>query len=82
MEFNELMQLCNELEEYSNLEGTEFGEVCNALILLANYYSILSEPLRKSVEEEIIANLNYFKENCVINTEETIPVKVRKLDWN
>ena len=37
MEYKEVLELCSQLEEYSDLEGSELGEACDGLIRLTRY---------------------------------------------
>lgn len=53
----------NKLEEFSALEGTEVGEMCHALLLLASFPDYMSETLRNAVASEIIEQIQWFEEN-------------------
>lgn len=84
MDYNELMGLCEELDEYAKLEGTEIGETCEALIQLTSFLDYVSVKFRKSLEVEISRQLKNFKDNSkIIEREVNMKVfKVRELEWN
>jgi hypothetical protein len=53
----------NKLEEFSDMEGTEVGEMCCTLLQLANYPDYMSKELRDAVAKEIMEQIKYFEEN-------------------
>jgi hypothetical protein len=53
----------NKLEEFADGEGTEVGEMCHALLRLADYPDYMSEALRNVVAKEIMEQIKWFEEN-------------------
>ena len=53
----------NKLEEFADLEGTEVGEMCQALLQLASYPDYMSEELRNAVAKEMMEQVQWFEEN-------------------
>ena len=82
IEYDQLMSLCNELKEYSDLEGSEIGEICNLLINIAKYHSYTSDPFREALIIELQNQLQNFKENSTISEIEISTPRIEKiLDW-
>ena len=75
-----------ELTEYSDLEGTEIGELCwNLLGIIDNglcVYAITKE-FKKALENELMAQLNNFRQNSRIEiTKERYKTrKIKNLVW-
>jgi hypothetical protein len=53
----------NRLEEFADMEGTEVGEMCRALLVLAQFPDYMSDTLRDTVATEIMEQLKWFEEN-------------------
>jgi hypothetical protein len=64
----------NELAVYAILEGSEAGEYLTALIDLWHRRDMMDTPFREAVQDEMQAQLTWFKANCEI-VEETIEEK-------
>jgi len=79
-----LQDKTNELEEYTQLEGTEIGELCNALIAVAHRKDYCSsKKFIKALEQEIDEQLKNFKDHCKIVEREVVTKdKVRELEWD
>jgi hypothetical protein len=72
-----------ELQEYANIEGSELGEACWALIGLFGYRDYISDECAEIIKNEILKQLKNFKENSeIIEEEETHTTKYQKLVWN
>ena len=82
------MYLCDTMEEivelarYADLEDSEIGELCRALMHTARYLDYMSEEFKVSLVEEIRYQLKMFKENTrIVETEETYIEKFKTLEW-
>jgi hypothetical protein len=80
----ELEEKIEELEKYANLEGSELGELCQALIAVARYPDYCcSKKFFKAVEQEIDAQLKNFQDHCkIVDREEPSTRRIRELEWN
>jgi len=66
-------EILEELEKYSQLEGSELGEVCESLLHLQRYDYCFSKEFVKAVEKEIRVRVKDFKENFKLTeTNETV----------
>jgi hypothetical protein len=82
-DYDEICNLREELDPYVELEGTEIGEACSALIRLSHYPDYISEECLAAVVTEMKTQLEMFKDQCtIVESEETFTRKVRDLDWN
>jgi hypothetical protein len=74
----------DELQEYADLDGTEWGEAMEALCNLAcRGRGYLDEEFMSGVLEEIGKELTYVRDNAIIVDEtETIIRTVKSLEWN
>jgi hypothetical protein len=82
MEYEELMDRVEELEKYAEVEGTEVGELCQALCVIAGYPSYMSDEFLEAVTKEICSQLDNFKKNTEWVTEErTEKILYRDLVW-
>lgn len=71
-----------ELERYSDIEGSEVGELCHFLCALVHYMPYMSDEFITALESEVSINLQNFQENSrIIETEETITRIVSELEW-
>lgn len=59
-----------ELEKYADMEGTEKGELCHALLHVANYPDYMGYPFRLALEEEILDQLKMFKEKTRVQIQD------------
>lgn len=80
---SELMVLSEALTEYAELEGSELGELLQAMIGLAGQ-SLMSDELKLALTTDMKAQLLWLQENAEIVEEEyeqaqTTKVKVREL---
>ena len=72
-----------ELREYIELEGAELSEACYSLIRLSHYPDYISDEFYSALLKELEDQLSNFKENSrIVETEETITVKSKELEWN
>lgn len=79
---NKLVNMINELEEYSNLENTEVGEVCSLLVEISRYSDFISREFYSSLQKEIKSQLDNFKNNTKIVQEIITHKSVsKKLEW-
>ncbi len=80
---DKMRNLCDQLEEYSEIEGTELGEACNLLITLARYDYCLSNQFVKSLEKEVGRKLKDFQENAkIVEREVTSTQTYKEIAWN
>ncbi len=71
-----------ELLEYANLEGTEFGEYCILLCSISRYYYLSPDNLVKLIDEEKERLLSHFKENSkIVNRKEVRETTFQELEW-
>jgi len=70
-----------ELEEYTDLENSEIGELCQLLTRLSR--TNISDKFRKALDKEIDKNLEMFKTRTKI-VEETVTTTTtyRRLEWD
>jgi hypothetical protein len=81
-DYEEVLKLRNELEEYASYEGTELGEVCNAIISVSGNLDYVSEGFAVAVVSEMKDQLANFKENFEWEErEETVTRKYRDLEY-
>ena len=74
-----------ELEDYANLEGTEYGEYCRQLVRIRQFNTDygMGEEFSVALEKEIYDRLAYFEEHAVIKTEtKTFTREVEILEWD
>jgi hypothetical protein len=77
-----MVELADALEEYAELEGSELGEFINALIRLSRYTDFMDAGFRASLEAEMQNNLDWLKDNTVIETvEKTVPYSFKELKF-
>ena len=70
------------LEEYIELEGSEWGEMMGLLVQLYGYRDYCSEKLVKAMESDISTQLEAARENAeIIETKETFTRTVKTLEW-
>jgi ribosomal protein S8 len=69
----EIEQICEELNEYAEVQGANLGDVCRMLTQLADYPGYISDNFLKALHEEIKTKLKYFKENYEI-TKKEVPI--------
>jgi hypothetical protein len=80
---DERNELIEQLKVYVNLEGTEIGEACNALCIIAGRMEYLSEEFQTAVDKELVEQLKMFQEQTtIIERQETRTYTVRELDWD
>ena len=80
---DERYALVEQLEDYVSLEGTEIGEACGALCLLASRLDYLSEEFQRAVDKELVEQLKMFQEQTtIVERQETRTFTVRELDWD
>lgn len=73
----------NSLEEYAELDGTEWGEAMMLLCSLQGHRAYLSTELLIALQQEIDTNLANVKENATVTTTtEYYSHQVKHLDWN
>lgn len=78
----DLREKAEALRRYAELEGTELGELCLALVSVAYRAEYASDDFATALEKELTAQLDNFKENAtIIEREETFTRKVAGLEW-
>lgn len=71
------------LKEYSELEGSELGEICNLLLEVRVYRDYISNEFKEALDKELKAQLKNFKDNCRIVTKKVQTTQtVKELEWN
>ena len=82
MEVYDIESERNELEKYAILEGSEIGELCIALLHVANFASYMGDDFHAALVEEIKGQLEMFKNDTkIIETERTHTEKYTELEW-
>lgn len=72
-----------ELMRYIELDNSEVGEACTYLCDLYRYDYVVSKPFFELLKEEIVAQLNNFKDNCkVVEEIKVVEHTVTKLVWD
>lgn len=84
MPYIDIIEMCNELNEYVELDNSEIAEVCSLLIDLAHYTGYVSQEFENILEMEIKKQLKNYKENSTIVEKpvERYVTKVKELHWN
>ena len=71
-----------ELEKYAQLEGSEIGELCSALIQTTYLTTCASDNFRAALVKEIKDQLKMFKDNTeIVEKEITSTQKCTELEW-
>ncbi len=79
----QLRKLANELTKYSELEGSEVGEICHLLIQITNFPDYISDDFKEALKKEMKAQLQNFKDNCKIVTKKVKYSEIVKtLEWD
>ena len=77
-----LHEKINELQKYSELEGTEIGEFCTILCQIAQYPDYMTDEFFAAIEKEIDAQLDNFKTNAtIVETPKTVTHTIVELEW-
>jgi hypothetical protein len=80
-DYDAIQDLQNALEVYVELDGTEIGEACAALISLSGYPDYIGEECLTVVVKEMKEQLQNFQENYIIvEGEYTHTVLTRELE--
>lgn len=70
------------LNKYAVLEGTEYGEMCQALCLLAHYPDHMTEPFLEALVAEIERQLAHFQDHARIERKPDKEIRwVETLVW-
>ena len=80
-DFIRLRNKANDLKKWADLDGTEVGQFCDALVTVVSYPDyIIDDGFRVALEKEIDKQLQNFKDNFTIETwEETYIRKITDL---
>lgn len=73
------------LQEYAELEGSELGSGCLALLDMAEKAHYVSDGFSKIVNTEIKMQLEYFEEHCRIVEEveiKEVTITHKRLEWD
>ena len=71
-----------ELEEYARLEGTEIGEMCRALLQMADCATYVTDKFADALAKEILEQLEMFQtQTSIVEKEETYTTTVKRLEW-
>lgn len=82
-EYNSIEEVASKLEEYAQLEGTELGEIMEALHVMHTYKYGLSEEFVKALEDEMWKQVTYVDENAEIVVEVTeVKHEITRLVWD
>lgn len=83
IDYDRIQSVANELQKYAELEDTELGELCRAIIQLSRYVDYVSEEFVSTLLVEMEDQLLNFQENAtIVEREETFKRTVAYLDWN
>jgi Tfp pilus assembly PilM family ATPase len=85
MEYQEILDLCNEYKEYIDLMNDEVGELGQILINASTYPSYMSETFQKALIKEIRRQLKFFKSHAkIVEREESVTSveKYKELEWD
>jgi excinuclease UvrABC helicase subunit UvrB len=70
-----------QLQEYGELEGSEWGETVVALLHVYNYRHYMSDQLGAALDAELIDSLEYVKTHFrIVEHQETRTITVRDLE--
>tara|TARA_R110000868_G_scaffold159061_5_gene387527 strand:+ start:49 stop:333 length:285 start_codon:yes stop_codon:yes gene_type:complete len=72
------------LEEYAEMDGTEWGEACHMLCRLVGRFDMFSSDFQQTVFTELDEWVSYVKENVTIETTtetETVTREIKELHW-
>lgn len=83
MKVEEVHKIINELKKYSEIEGTEIGELCGFLETIYGFGSYyLTEGFEKAVISEIQAQLDNFKTYAkIVKKKRTTTHEFVDLEW-
>jgi hypothetical protein len=70
----------NKLLDYAELEGSELGEFCSALVNVFRNIDCAGDAFRKATEREIKLQLAYFEKNSEIVDKE-VTHTIREIVW-
>lgn len=80
---NRMRETCTSLQPYAELEGSEVGELCRQLIVMAEHTTFMSDRLVDVLDDEIARHLNYFESHATITRKtETVTRKIKIFEWN
>jgi len=78
-----MIEVADKLEKYAELDESEWGETCMALINLSHYSAYISERFAELLLEEMNSNLDAAVSGATIIEEPTTQTFMsRRLEWN
>lgn len=82
IDYDRLRKAAYDLQIYAELEGTEIGETCMALITISHFTDYVSEEFAQALLTEIEEHLSTFQQDArIVEHEETITRKVSYIEW-
>jgi len=83
LEYSEICELREKLEEYGNLEETSHGEAVRALCFLSSYPDYITDELWDAVVDAMQYELKNFTDNAkIVTLPMTFTRDVIELKWN
>lgn len=77
----DLREKAEELRVYAEYDGTEVGEMLQALIRFAYYEEYTSSEMQAALAKEVEAQSKYYKEHFkIVEIEETFTRKITTLE--
>lgn len=69
---DEINKICEELNKFTDIDGTEVGELCRCLMNAISYPDYMTRECFNAIHKEIVDQLAYFHENFdIISREKT-----------
>lgn len=82
IDLERLHNITQELQRYAELEDTELGEACTALIHASRFTDYVGEEFAQALVTELEEQLRVFKqETRIVEREEMIKRTVVYLEW-
>ena len=80
--WEEIGELCEQLEKYYSLEADSHSEAMELLCQLSNYPDYISDDLLGALVSEMKKELKNYTENCtIVIRPETFTHDVAELEW-
>lgn len=82
IDFEKMHAVVEELQKYAEMEDTELGETCQALVQLSHYPDYVSDEFQAALYKEMVEQLENFQENAtIVESTETWTRPVFYLKW-
>ena len=81
-DWQEIVDVADRLTEYTEIEGSEVGELCELLIKLSEYQIYMSIEFQSALLEELKLKYANFNENStIVKREVTTTSTITELEW-